>query len=73
MLAMSQEVTIDRLDRKIILPTSTLVLSNLTTMEKVEDTIKRTIRSAAGAFAKTVRMANAGPQTPKPKTADTDE
>jgi hypothetical protein len=30
-LAMSQEVSIDRLGRKIILPTSTLVLSNLTT------------------------------------------
>ena len=72
-LALYQKVTIDRLGREIMLPTSTLVMSNLTTMDKVEDTIKRAIRSAAGAFAETVKMANAGPQTAKPKAAGVDE
>ena len=72
-LAMNQEVSIERLGRKIVLPTSTLVLSNLTTLDKVEDTIKRAIRSAAGAFAETVRTANSGPQPAKPKPEDTGE
>ena len=72
-LAMNQEVSIERLDRKITLPTSTLVLSNLTTMDKVEDTMKRSIRSAAGAFAETVRIANSGPPPAKPKPDDAKE
>ena len=69
-LSLHQKVTIERLDRELLLPTVTVVSSQLTTLDKADQTINRMIRSGVGVFANTLKLANAHERAVRPKADD---
>jgi hypothetical protein len=69
-LSLHQKVTIERLDRQLLLPTATVVSARLTTLDKADQTTRLMIRSGVGVFANTLKLANAQRRAVRPKADD---
>ena len=67
-ISLYQEVTIDRLDRKLVLPTASVVAARLTTMGNAEEAVTLAMQSCASTFATTLRMAEAHERVTRPRT-----
>ena len=70
-LTLYQEVSIERLGRKLVLPTASVVSVRLTTLDKADQTIDLLIQSAATTFANTLKLAKAQERAARPKADDT--
>ena len=67
-ISLYQEVTVERLDRKLLLPPATIVSARLSTMDTAEEAITLAMQSTVGTFVSVLRTADAHERVTRPKT-----